>query len=204
MFSQNECKLVMLSPMICSLNIHRDERNYMAYGLGYKRKMAKVFGISPFGRMYRGTGRSLYSVCVGVGSLVLTRFGLYSQLGGRIPEEIGNSKLLTLIALDGNLLTGPIPASLGNLSSLSIPRAAVNQLTGQIPANIGTLNNLTDVRLFANKLTGLVPEELGNLSSLTVLHLAENNFYGHLPQEVCRGGTIYLAENNYFCIIHNH
>ncbi|TXG46568.1 hypothetical protein EZV62_005581 [Acer yangbiense] len=113
-----------------------------------------------------------------------------NQLGGRIPEEIGNSKLLTLIALDGNFLTGPIPASLGNLSSLSILSVAVNQLAGQIPTNIGTLNNWTDVRLFGNKLTGLVPEELGNLSSLTVLHLAENNFSGHLPQEVCRGGKL--------------
>ncbi|KAL5745995.1 hypothetical protein ACOSP7_027141 [Xanthoceras sorbifolium] len=113
-----------------------------------------------------------------------------NQLGSRIPEEIGNSKLLTLIALDGNFLTGPIPASLGNLSSLSILRVTGNQLTGQIPTSIGTLNNLMDVRLFANKLTGLVPEELGNLSSLTVLHLAENNFSGHLPQEVCRGGKL--------------
>ncbi|KAI9160728.1 hypothetical protein LWI28_010994 [Acer negundo] len=132
-----------------------------------------------------GTGQSRTGL-IGLKNFLLQE----NQLGGRIPEEIGNSKLLTLIALDGNFLTGPIPASLGNLSSLSILNAAVNQLTGQIPANIGTLNNLTDVRLFANKLTGLVPEELGNLSSLTVLHLAENNFSGHLPQEVCRGGKL--------------
>ncbi|KAK3221069.1 hypothetical protein Dsin_015039 [Dipteronia sinensis] len=132
-----------------------------------------------------GTGQSRTGF-IGLKNFLLQE----NQLGGRIPEEIGNSKLLTLIALDGNFLTGPIPASLGNLSSLSILRVAVNQLTGQIPANIGTLNNLTDVRLFANELTGLVPEGLGNLSSLTVLHLAENNFSGHLPQEVCRGGKL--------------
>ncbi|KAL5810876.1 hypothetical protein ACOSQ3_027616 [Xanthoceras sorbifolium] len=132
-----------------------------------------------------GTGQSRTGL-IGLKNFLLQD----NQLGGRIPEEIGNSKLLTLIALDGNFLTGPIPASLGNLSSLSILRVPVNQLTGQIPRSIGTLNNLTDVRLFANKLTGLVPEELGNLSSLTVLHLAENNFSGHLPQEVCRGGKL--------------
>ncbi|TXG70650.1 hypothetical protein EZV62_005585 [Acer yangbiense] len=132
-----------------------------------------------------GTGQSRTGL-IGLKNFLLQD----NQLGGRIPEEIGNSKLLTLIALDGNFLTGPIPAYLGNLSSLSILRVAENQLTGQIPTNIGTLNNLTDVRLFSNNFTGLVPEELGNLSSLTVLHLAENNFSGHLPQEVCRGGKL--------------
>lgn len=111
-------------------------------------------------------------------------------LGGRIPQEIGNLKYLSLLALDENHFYGPIPRSLGNLSELSILRLSGNLLSGNIPPNLGTLSKLTDLRLLTNKLSGQVPEELGNLSSLTVLHLSENNFTGQLPQQVCQGGKL--------------
>ncbi|KAH9647743.1 MDIS1-interacting receptor like kinase 2 [Citrus sinensis] len=123
-----------------------------------------------------------------------------NMLSGRIPEEIGNCKLLTLLALDGNFLSGPIPSSLGNLSDLAVLAVASNQLSGEIPANIGTLSKLTDLHLFINKLSGVVPEGLGNLSSLTVLHLSENNFTGQLPPQVCKGGKLinFTASFNHF------
>ncbi|TKY67991.1 LRR receptor serine/threonine-protein kinase [Spatholobus suberectus] len=111
-------------------------------------------------------------------------------LGGRIPNEIGNIRNLTLLALDGNNFYGPIPPSLGNCTHLSILRMPQNQLTGPIPASIGKLTNLTDVRFFTNNLNGTVPQEFGNLSSLIVLHLAENNFVGELPPQVCKSGTL--------------
>ncbi|XP_061981251.1 MDIS1-interacting receptor like kinase 2-like [Populus nigra] len=111
-------------------------------------------------------------------------------LGGRIPEEIGNCKFLSLLALDENRFHGPIPSSLGNSSELTVLRLSNNLLSGNIPPNIGTLSKLTDLRLLTNQLSGFVPAELGNLSSLTVLHLAENNFTGHLPQQVCQGGKL--------------
>ncbi|KAK7851707.1 putative leucine-rich repeat receptor-like protein kinase [Quercus suber] len=86
-----------------------------------------------------GTGKSK------TGLLSLKNFLLQTnELVGRIPEEIGNSKLLVLLALDGNYFFGPIPSSLGNLSDLTIIRLADNQLSGQIPGNIGTLK-LTEV-----------------------------------------------------------
>ncbi|KAK3221066.1 hypothetical protein Dsin_015036 [Dipteronia sinensis] len=70
-----------------------------------------------------GTGQSRTGL-IGLKHFLLQE----NQLGGRILEEIGNSKLLTQIARDGNFLTGSIPVSLGNLSSLSIRRVAVNNL----------------------------------------------------------------------------
>ncbi|KAH7537857.1 hypothetical protein FEM48_Zijuj03G0137500 [Ziziphus jujuba var. spinosa] len=79
-----------------------------------------------------------------------------NQLGGRIPEEIGNLKFLVLLALDGNYFNGPIPQSLANLSHLSILRLANNELSGQIPAKLGTLTNLSDLRLLTNRLSGAV------------------------------------------------
>jgi len=111
-------------------------------------------------------------------------------LGGRIPNEIGNIRNLTLLALDGNNFDGPIPPSLGNCTHLSILRMPQNKLSGPIPPSIGKLTNLTDVRLFSNNLNGTVPQEFGNLSSLIVLHLAENNFVGGLPPEVCKSGKL--------------
>ncbi|XP_061353015.1 MDIS1-interacting receptor like kinase 2-like [Gastrolobium bilobum] len=111
-------------------------------------------------------------------------------LGGRIPNEIGNIRNLTVLAIDGNNFYGPIPPSLGNCTQLSILRMPQNQLTGTIPPGIGMLTNLTDLRLFTNNLTGTVPQEFGNLSSLITLHLAENNFSGELPPQVCKSGTL--------------
>ncbi|CAJ1934269.1 unnamed protein product [Sphenostylis stenocarpa] len=111
-------------------------------------------------------------------------------LGGRIPDEIGNIRNLTLLALDGNNFDGPIPPSLGNCTYLSILRMPQNNLSGPIPPSIGKLTNLTDVRLFGNNLNGTVPQGIGNLSSLIVLHLAENNFVGELPPEVCKSGKL--------------
>ena len=97
-----------------------------------------------------GTGKSK------TGLLSLKNFLLQSnELVGRIPEEIGNSKHLVLLALDGNYFFGPIPSSLGNLSDLTVIRLADNQLSGQIPANIGTLK-LTEVYLLFNQLSGSV------------------------------------------------
>ncbi|CAL1371616.1 unnamed protein product [Linum trigynum] len=121
-------------------------------------------------------------------------------LGGRIPEEIGNLKNLSLIAFDENQFSGPIPTSMGNLTELTILRLNSNQLSGSIPPGLAFLTKLTDVRLFRNQLSGIVPPELGNHSSLIILHLAENNFTGHLPPEVCKGGNlvnISAAYNNF-------
>ncbi|KAG6780904.1 hypothetical protein POTOM_013783 [Populus tomentosa] len=108
-------------------------------------------------------------------------------LGGRIPEEIGNCKFLSLLALDENRFHGSIPSSLGNSSELTVLRLSDNLLSGNIPPNIGTLSKLTDLRLYINQLSGFVPAELGNLSSLTkltALRVDGNLLGGKIPDEV--------------------
>ncbi|KAI9081379.1 hypothetical protein K1719_036642 [Acacia pycnantha] len=111
-------------------------------------------------------------------------------LGGRIPDEIGFIRNLTVLALDGNSFYGPIPPSLGNCTHLSVLRMSENQLSGMIPPSFGRLTNLSQVFLHMNHLQGPVPQELGNSSSLIVLHLLQNNFTGELPPQVCKGGKL--------------
>ncbi|XP_022756265.1 MDIS1-interacting receptor like kinase 2-like [Durio zibethinus] len=132
-----------------------------------------------------GTSRSK------TGLISLKNFLLQDTLlSGRIPNEIGNLKHLSLLALDGSLFYGPIPPSLGNLSSLTVLQLSSLRLSGNIPVSFGTLRKLNILYLHINHLTGHVPEELGNLSSLVVLHLAVNNFSGNLPSQVCGGGKL--------------
>ncbi|XP_020214060.1 MDIS1-interacting receptor like kinase 2 [Cajanus cajan] len=123
---------------------------------------------------------------IGIGNLLFQD----TSLSGTIPNEIGNIRNLTLLALDGSHFYGPIPSSLGNCTHLSTLRMSQNNLTGPIPPSIGKLTNLTEVFLHQNHLNGTVPQEFGNLSSLVVLHLAENNFVGELPPQVCKSGTL--------------
>ncbi|GAY53701.1 hypothetical protein CUMW_151100 [Citrus unshiu] len=113
-----------------------------------------------------------------------------NMLSGRIPEEIGNCKLLTLLALDGNFLSGPIPSSLGNLSDLAVLAVASNQLSGEIPANIGTLSKLTDLHLFINKLSGLPPQVCkgGKLINFTA---SFNHFSGPIPTSLKSCSSLY-------------
>ncbi|KAF7836336.1 MDIS1-interacting receptor like kinase 2-like [Senna tora] len=123
---------------------------------------------------------------------------MFTLLGGTIPDEIGNLRNLTILALDGNSFYGPIPPSLGNCTHLSILAIPQNSFSGIVPSSLGSLTNLTRLRLFSNKLHGPVPQELGNHSSLSFLELFENNFTGQLPPQVCKGGKL---EN--FTAFHN-
>ncbi|XP_028768319.1 MDIS1-interacting receptor like kinase 2-like [Neltuma alba] len=110
-------------------------------------------------------------------------------LGGRIPNEIGNLRQLTVLTLYRNSFYGPIPQSLGNCTHLNILSLAVNDLSGAIPPTLGTLPNLTEVYLFMNNLSGPLPQGFEN-RSFTMLVISDNNFTGHLPPQVCKDGKL--------------
>ncbi|KAL9387258.1 hypothetical protein Peur_020382 [Populus x canadensis] len=112
-------------------------------------------------------------------------------LGGRIPEEIGNCKFLSLLALDENRFHGPIPSSLGNSSELTVLRLSNNLLSGNIPPNIGHvpvgidgLSSLENLDLSLNMLSGPIPYQIGECSKLRFLSLGGNRLNGTIPYQI--------------------
>jgi len=115
----------------------------------------------------------------------LTNLHLYGyQLGGNIPESIGNLCNLRMLFLYDNQLSGNIPESIGNLSNLTNLHLYGNQLSGNIPESIGNLSNLTNLHLYGNQLSGNIPESIGNLCNLRMLFLYDNQLSGNIPESI--------------------
>ncbi|XP_054794947.1 MDIS1-interacting receptor like kinase 2-like [Prosopis cineraria] len=122
-----------------------------------------------------------------------------NYLGGKIPNEIGNLKHLTILYLDANIFYGPVPHSLGNCTNLTSLTLSENKFSGIIPSSLGRLTNLTVMRFQENHFYGPLPEGFGNIS-FTIMLLSQNNFSGQLPSQICRGGKLvnFTAANNSF------
>jgi Leucine-rich repeat (LRR) protein len=111
------------------------------------------------------------------------------NLGGPIPEELGNSAQLSVLDLHDNAFNGSIPSTLGYLQHLGQLDFSSNELTGSIPPQLGNISGLETLELHNNRLTGTIPisstnsYNLGfdNLTSLLTLTLQENLLSGGLP-----------------------
>jgi len=138
----------------------------------------------------------------------LRRLGLWSnQIGGKIPEKIGQLQNLESLLLDDNNFTGVIAPEIGSLRNLKMLSLGFNQnmsggipdeignlynlealflpnmsLRGSLPSSMQNLENLKDLELQSNRLRGLIPEWLGNLVNLEKLDLSGNAFNGEIPE----------------------
>ncbi|KAH6781810.1 hypothetical protein C2S51_007103 [Perilla frutescens var. frutescens] len=81
--------------------------------------------------------------------LEILNLGFNTELGGKIPDSIGQ---------------------LGNLKDLALWR---NSFVGSLPDSIGNLSSLEQLRLMNTKMSGTPPESMGNLSSLVTLEMSE-------------------------------
>ncbi|KAK1413966.1 hypothetical protein QVD17_29703 [Tagetes erecta] len=118
----------------------------------------------------------------------LTSLELFSivetNVGGSIPDTIGQWKNLKEIYCGACNLSGTIPHSLYNLSYLTNFSMPANQLTGNLPLAIGAmLPHLVIIELSGNQLTGPLPPSISNCSRLRYLQLSENSFSGRLEIE---------------------
>ncbi|KAF8031358.1 hypothetical protein BT93_D0524 [Corymbia citriodora subsp. variegata] len=104
-----------------------------------------------------------------------------SQIGGRIPEEMGFLKRLTYLKLSGNDLEGSIPSLIGGLKSLQRLYLDDNHLEGPIPDQICNLTSLGELVLQQNRISGSIPNCIGNLSSLQKFLVSSNNMTSVIP-----------------------
>ncbi|CAA6659188.1 unnamed protein product [Spirodela intermedia] len=91
-----------------------------------------------------------------------------NQIGGMIPEGLGNLVGLSMLYMGGNLLAGGIPVSIGELTNLEGLKLEENMLSGEIPPSLG----------------GRIPTAFGGLRNLEALNLSDNNLHGEIPREI--------------------
>ncbi|KAJ6903908.1 MDIS1-interacting receptor like kinase 2-like [Populus alba x Populus x berolinensis] len=109
----------------------------------------KIFGNKISGEIPAALGKATHLQALDLSS---------NQLVGRIPEELGNLKLIEL-ALSDNGLSSDIPFDVASLSDLEkLGLAANNMLSGLIPTSFSRLQGLTKVDVSYNKLEGPIPD----------------------------------------------
>ena len=128
---------------------------------------------------------------------------LANNLGGSLPDEIGNLDQLKSLNLNSNNITGAVPEGIGNLVNLevlgltnpisSLPASLgeldklwsfnmANSLVTSIPEGLWSLPNLEDVRLVGNsELEITLPDTLGKNSVLDFFWLDGSSLSGPLP-----------------------
>ena len=104
------------------------------------------------------------------------------NLGGSLPENIGDMTSLTSMNISQTAIGGSIPQSLSKCTSLKNLMAYSNQLSGEIPDFWDQLPNIGVLQLYGNPgLTGPIPASIGTLKAATGIQLKECNLTGNIP-----------------------
>lgn len=110
-----------------------------------------------------------------------------SNLGGSIPSQVGNLKLLEYFWIDQEQtqgMTGTLPSQLGQLEKLKSFFAIESGVSGQIPSEVGLMTSLVELDLGFSNLEGTLPSQIGLMSGLQYLAFAENMLTGQLPSQL--------------------
>ena len=104
------------------------------------------------------------------------------ELGGTIPQTIGQLKNLVSINIAQTAIGGEIPQTLAQCTSLKNFMAYSNKLSGQIPDFWDQLPNIGVLQLYGNPdITGPIPASIGSLKLATGIQLKECNLTGNIP-----------------------
>ncbi|GAY66552.1 hypothetical protein CUMW_249610 [Citrus unshiu] len=104
-----------------------------------------------------------------------------NNLGGFLPNSLGQLENLKILQLWGNLFRGSIPESIGNLSSLRELYLHNNQMDGTIPESLGKLSHLVVLDISGNPWIGVVTEaHFLKLKNLKELHIAKSSLAARL------------------------
>ncbi|WJZ92805.1 hypothetical protein VitviT2T_011782 [Vitis vinifera] len=115
-----------------------------------------------------------------------------TKFSGKVPDSIGNLKILTRIELARCNFSGPIPNSMADLTQL------FNILLNASSSVLHTLD------LSSNNLEGPIPESVFELQGLYILDLSSNKFNGTVElskfQKLGNLTTLSLSYNNLWII----
>ncbi|WMV23721.1 hypothetical protein MTR67_017106 [Solanum verrucosum] len=114
------------------------------------------------------------------------------QLGGTIPNNLGNLRELQILLLHTNQLTNEPREhellffnSLADCRMLKYLQVGFNPLNGVLPNSIGNLSStIQNFEIGDTHINGLIPTSIGNMTGLTSLSLGGNNLTGTIPSEI--------------------
>ncbi|KAG6734397.1 hypothetical protein I3842_01G270900, partial [Carya illinoinensis] len=105
-----------------------------------------------------------------------------NNLGGSIPDVLGQLVNLETIFIGGNQLSVTVPPSIFNLSSIRMFDVGFNQIQGSLPMDLGTtLSNLQKFSIASNQFTGTIPPSISNASNMERLQFTLNKLIGSVP-----------------------
>ncbi len=99
------------------------------------------------------------------------------DLTGYLPE-FNRSSPLKLLKLTGTSFYGKLPDSIGNLKLLHDLEVGDCNFSGPLPPSLGNLTQLANLRLGENGFHGSIPSSIYRLVNLEVLYLNSNYFGG--------------------------
>ncbi|KAE8714528.1 Detected protein of unknown function [Hibiscus syriacus] len=124
-----------------------------------------------------------------------------TNFSGKLPESIGNLKLLRDLTLGGCNLFGSIPSSVANLSHLVNLDLFHNNFRGSIPSSLFTLPSLRILSLVENQLVGKIDEfPNASFSLIEEIHLGNNYLTGTIPKSILqlpRLEVLYIGDNSF-------
>ncbi|KAK8561640.1 hypothetical protein V6N13_149197 [Hibiscus sabdariffa] len=122
------------------------------------------------------------------------------DLGGQLPESIGNIGQLTSINLWNCKFTGPIPKTLEKLTQLIYLDFSSSTFSGPVPS-FTSLRNLKELYLRDNQLNGPIHStNWSSLPNLVRLDLGRNSFSGTVPPTLFQSESLKVllpAENQF-------
>ena len=101
------------------------------------------------------------------------------QLGGLLPDSLGQLLYLQELDLSGNQFNGTLPPVLANISTLRSFRANDNLLIGSIPESYGNFRFMNLLDVGGNLLSGSIPSRLADMGYPGLaprIYLLFNNF----------------------------
>ena len=118
-----------------------------------------------------------------------------TKFSGKVPDSIGNLKILTRIELARCNFSGPIPNSMADLTQLVYLDLSENQFSGPIPLSLFSFPSLQTIQLTNNQFSGQFNILLNASSSvLHTLDLSSNNLEGPIPESVFELQGLYILD----------